>query len=478
MATRKAGVNERDTLLSKTVKTAREIASEGDREPIAQFIPAYYAGTSTEDLHDHGATELAGAALAHFTLASERQRLETVAHVFNPRSREDGWRSAHTIIQTVAPDMPFLVDSVTMVAQRNDLAVHQTVHPVLAVTHDESGRIVSIGPRSGVEGGGDESFIHLEVDRIGNPERLEQLASDVEGALADVNAAVSDWTRMRDRAEEIAYEMDPDHSPLDPEELEEGRLFLHWLVDNHFTFLGYREYRLETEGGHDVLAQVPGTGLGILRQEQGAGRRLALLRELRERALSKESLIITKANSRSTVHRSAFLDYIGIKNFDENGEVCGEFRFLGLFTSSVYSYSPREIPIVRRKIRHALVRSRLTPVSHAGKGLINALETLPRDELFQASDDDLYNVAIGIMNIQERQQVRLFIRRDAFGRFYSCLIYVPRERYNSTVRERMQAILGKALGAREIEAYVHMGESRLARVHIIVHTAPWQRARI
>ncbi len=478
MATRKAGVNERDALLTKTVRAAREIAQNDDPNLVEQFISAYYAGASTGDLRGHGATDLAGAALSHFTLAAGRARQEPVARVFNPQPREDGWRSPHTIIQTVAPDMPFLVDSVTIVAQRHGLAVHQTVHPVLAVARDESGRIAAIGPRSGLEGGDDESFIHMEVDRIGNPERLERLASDVEGALVDVNAAVSDWTRMRDRAEEIAYEMDPDRSPLDPEELEEGRLFLHWLVDNHFTFLGYREYRLESEDGHDVLVQVPGTGLGILRQDNDAGRRLVLPRELRERALVKESIIITKANSRSTVHRSAFLDYIGVKNFDENGEVCGEFRFLGLFTSSVYSYSPRKIPIVRRKIRHALVRSRLTPISHAGKGLINALETLPRDELFQASDDELYNVAIGIMNIQERQQVRLFIRRDAFGRFYSCLIYVPRERYNSTVRERMQNILGKALGAREIEAYVHMGESRLARVHIIVHTAPWQRARI
>ncbi|MGH8273524.1 MAG: NAD-glutamate dehydrogenase [Gammaproteobacteria bacterium] len=478
MARQKKDTDARQTLLLKVIEAAREIASKDHGNQLDKFVPLYYEGASTADLRNHSVTELAGAALSHFQLAASLAEGESAVRVFNPRRRENGWGSAHTIIESVAPDMPFLVDSLTMAAQRNELIVHQTVHPVLGIKHGKSGRLLNLEKRGGLDGASNVSFVHLEVDRVTNSERLERLRADVEGALSDTSTAVTDWTSMRDRAEAIAYDMDPNKSPLNPEELEEARHFLHWLVDNHFTFLGYREYRLDTEDSKYVLHQISGTGLGILRNEHDEARSLTIPRELRARALAKEAIIVTKANSRSTVHRDAFLDYIGVKRFDEEGKVCGEYRFLGLFTSSVYANSPREIPIVRHKIRHALAHSHLPPVSHAGKGLVSALETLPRDELFQANNEELYEVATGIMQIQERQQVRLFIRRDAFGRFYSCLIYVPRERYNSSVREKMQSILGKALGGREIESYVHMGESRLARVHIIVHTAPWQRARI
>jgi glutamate dehydrogenase len=479
MATRKTSVHEREKLLSKAVESARKVYEKSDLERLEAFIPVYFEGVSVEDMREHRPDQMAGAALAHLTLAEGRKREGIAVDVFNPRRRNNRWSSLHTIIQVVAPDMPFLVDSLSMVARRAGLSIHQTVHPVLSVQRDKKGHIEAIDTRGNVGDSHNESFILLEVDRVPTAEKLKALADDVKGALSDVSAAANDWTAMRNRAEEIAYKMNPEDLPLDPEELEETRLFLHWLVDNHFTFLGYREYDLHIEGQKYTLRQKSETGMGILRQKQDKqSHGLVIPRELRKRALAREPIIVTKANSRSTVHRDAFFDYVGLKKFNEEGEVCGEYRFLGLFTSSVYANSPREIPIVRSKIRHVLERSRLSPVSHAGKGLINAMETLPRDELFQANDDELFTIALGIIQIQERQQVRLFIRRDAFGRFYSCLIFIPRERYSSTVRERMQSILGEALGAREIETYVQMGESRLARVHIVVHTAPWQRARI
>ncbi len=481
MATRTAGARQRRDFLSKVLEAAENFEGTNSKDVLTEpFLAAYYASASGEDLKDYNPADLVGAALSHLRLASVREGGEALVRVYNPRTKDMGWRSVHTVIETVAPDMPFLVDSVTMVAIEHGLTVHHTIHPVISTERDDQGQLKDVAERGNLPGGNDESFIHLEVDRVSNPDRLERIRQDVERALRDVTAAVGDWTAMRDRAEGLAYEMDPESSPLDPDELEEGRHFLHWLVDNHFTFLGYREYQLESHGNREVLRAEPRSGLGILRRRlaHNGEEALVLPRELRERARARELVIITKANSRSTVHRPAYLDYIGFKRFDENGNVCGERRFLGLFTSPVYSHSPREIPIVRRKIQHVLARSRLAPTSHAGKGLVHALETLPRDELFQASDEELYQLGMGILNIQERSRVRLFIRRDAFGRFYSCLIYVPRERYNSGVRERMQKILGETLGARQIDAFVHMGESRLARVHMIVHTRPWQRARI
>jgi len=480
MATKKtAKSRESRDLFPQILAAAKESAHCPFKKSLCEdFLSLYYTDVSIEDLKDYAPEDLANAALSHANLAAKRQPGEMQVRVYNPQPKTDHWRSLHTIIETVTADMPFLVDSITMVAQQHDLSVHQTTHPVIAVKRREETGEVEAFASQGSFADSDESFVHLEVDHISGSDKLERIRQDIERSLMDTIAAVNDWTAMRNRAEGLAYELDPATSPLDPGEIEEGRHFLHWLVDNRFTFLGYREYKLEKHAGNDTLCSIPGSGLGILR-DKDPEKPLTLTGELRARARARELVIITKTNAISTVHRPAPLDYIGFKRFDEKGEVCGEYRFLGLFTSQVYSHSPSEIPIVRRKMQHVLSRSHLQPNSHAGKGLVHALETLPRDELFQASEDELYDLTLGILHIQERSQVRMFVRRDAFGRFYSCLVYVPRERYNSTVRERIQNILSKAFGARgEIEAFVHMGESRLARVHLIVHTRPWQHARI
>lgn len=483
MALKKAAKSRNGSeFFSQVLKAAKSAGqNEIDDALRAEFMRLYLADVTLDDLREYSAEDTANAGLAHLALGAERHDDDIAVRVYNPRRDAHGWRSIHTVIETVTTDMPFVVDAITMVAQRHGLSVHQTIHPIISVRRDDAtGRIEHLAVHGSPEGR-DESYVHLEVDRVTNEERLEQIRKDIQRSLNDTAAAVHDWTAMRDQAEALAYELDPDTAPLDPGEIEEGRHFLHWLVDNHFTFLGFREYRLERGVSADTLVSVPDTGLGILRdgQHNGTEKPLTLKEELRERARDRELVIITKTNAISTIHRAAPLDYIGFKSFDENGEVCGEYRFLGLFTSQVYSHSPREIPIVRRKMQHVLSRSHLQPNSHAGKGLVHALETLPRDELFQAGEDELYDLTLGILHIQERSQVRLFVRRDAFGRFYSCLVYVPRDRYNSTVRERIQEILGEALGAKEdIEVFVHMGESRLARVHLIVHTRPWQHARI
>ena len=482
MATKKAAkVRHEGEFFTRVLKAAKSATNcNVDPELCADFLRLYYTDVSLDDLKDYSPEDTANAALAHLGLGARRGDDEIAVRVYNPQTGTHGWRSIHTVIETVTTDMPFLVDAITMVAQQHGLSVHQTIHPIIAIKRGSDGRIERFASHGAPEGR-DESFVHLEVDRVTDSEELERIKQDIERSLSDTAAAVRDWTSMRDRAEALAYELDPETSPLDPGEIEEGRHFLHWLVDNHFTFLGYREYKLERGASTDTLVSVPGSGLGILRDNRASSKEkpLKLSSELRARARDRELVIVTKTNAISTVHRPAPLDYIGFKRFDENGEVCGEYRFLGLFTSQVYSHSPREIPIVRRKMQHVLSRSHLQPNSHAGKGLVHALETLPRDELFQAGEDELYDLTLGILHIQERSQVRLFVRRDAFGRFYSCLVYVPRDRYNSTVRERIQNILGEALGAKgDIEVFVHMGESRLARVHLIVHTRPWQHARI
>jgi glutamate dehydrogenase len=220
---------------------------------------------------------------------------------------------------------------------------------------------------------------------------------------------------------------------------------------------------------------VQGSGLGILRQTEAgpvSHSFAELPPDVRRLARTPKLLNLTKANSRATVHRPSYLDYIGIKKFDESGEVTGEQRFLGLYTFSAYSASAFDIPLVRRKVRYVLERAGFPEGSHNEKDLVEILETYPRDELFQISKEELFEIAIGILHLQERQRVRIFVRRDTYGRFFSCLVFAPRDRYNTVIRERMQDILLQAFEGTNVEFNVRLSESVLARIHFIIYTKP------
>ena len=459
------------------------VAAAGElRVNIGEFVEQYYRNTALDDLKGREPEDLAGAALAHLRLALRREPGAPRIRVCNPVTGTDGWSSDHTIVQIVNDDMPFLVDSTGIVMTRHGRYIHLTVHPVLRVVRDDGGLLTAVLPtNASAPDSRLESFMHLEIDRETTPEAIEALEADLLGVLADVRAAYEDWGAMRTRAREICDELERRPPPLDPEVVAESRELLEWMEDDHFTFLGYREYALVTGEEADELRTIPGTGMGILRrpppQSFGSTTRLAN-REIRKQARSRDLLVITKANSRSNVHRNSYLDYVGVKSFDSDGNVTGERRFLGLWTSAAYSRSPREIPLLRDKLRRVMANSGLRPDSHGGKALLHILDTFPRDELFQSSLDDLIRVTGGIYSLQERQRTKLFVRRDAFRRFYSCLVYVPRDRYNTQVRERIQDILLDAFEGESIESSVEMSESKLARVHFIVRTPESAAGRV
>ncbi|HEX6928828.1 MAG TPA: NAD-glutamate dehydrogenase, partial [Gammaproteobacteria bacterium] len=396
--------------------------------------------------------------------------------IYNPTPGTNGYKSTHTVVEMVNDDMPFLVDSASMALNKHGYSIHLTVHPIFKALRDKRGRLEKlVAPHEDLIGAQQESFIRIEIDKETTKTDLAMLEAELHACMGDVNAAVKDWTEMRGKASEIVNLLSKQPPKLDPSEVSEGIKFLDWLMNNHFTFLGYREYDLIRENGEDVLKAVPESGLGILRNSAEKSQSFMVLpKDIRERARAKELLIITKANSVSTVHRPSYLDYIGIKRFNDKGEVTGERRFLGLFTSSAYSRSPRDIPLLRQKVEQVMLRSRLPFNSHAGKALLHILETFPRDELLQASTDELFRMATGVQQLQERQQVKVFIRRDGFGRYFSCLIYVPRDRYNTQVREKIQGLLKHRLNGTEVESSAQISESVLARVHMIVRTTPWQ----
>ena len=453
-----------------------------------RFLQAYYANVDAEDLAPRDPAELAATALSHLMFARRRRR-SALVRVFNPTLREHGFTSPHTVIEMVNDDMPFLVDSIGLALSQRSLTLHLLTHPIFAVARDASGNLLSLQERSEVSKRKKppagrklrlESFQHIEVDRIVDPAALNSLAAQIERSMRDVRVACADWGKMRAATRQVAEELSALSGRFDATDLSEALALLAWMEDRHFTFLGYREYRLQGRKGQEALRPVETTGLGILRRGHRKPTRTnrSLASDIRRQSRSRDIVLVTKANLVSTVHRSGHVDYVGIKHFDAKGRLIGEKRFLGLWTSSAYSSNPREIPVLRHKVAQVVEHFALAPDSHDGKALQHILESFPRDELFQASVAELNRTVIGVFGLQERPRVRVLLRRDAFRRFYSCLVFVPREKYNTQVRQRIEKVIRDAFGASSVESQVQIAESNLARIHIVARTSPSDEARI
>ncbi|MDH3412849.1 MAG: NAD-glutamate dehydrogenase [Gammaproteobacteria bacterium] len=468
-----ANINE---FIDPVVSIVADKLKGDERAAVEEFVRQYYSGTSAEDLVESEVMDLYGAALAHWNFARQRKPGEPKIRIYNPQVEEHGWQSTHTIVEIVTDDMPFLVDSVRMALNRRGLTVHFLIHPVMRLRRDDNGR--AIAPVALHDEHADaitEAVMHIEVDRQTEKEVIDETVAGIQSVLSDVRSVVADWKPMRKKLAAILDELDKSPPPLDKDEIKEARAILEWLDDNHFTYLGYREYELSTRNGEDVLATVPGSGLGVLRNRKSGAESKSfssLPPEVRRLAREPRLLIITKGNSRSTVHRPGYLDYIGVKRFNDKGVPIGERRFIGLYTSAAYNRSPRSIPLLSDKVQRIIAKAGYPENSHDGKALMNILENFPRDELFQISEEQVFQTAMGILHLQERQRIRLFVHRDRYGRFFTCLVFVPRERFNTQIRLAIQSILEETFNADGVEFNVQLSDSVLAHLHFVLHVSP------
>ncbi|TDK22477.1 NAD-glutamate dehydrogenase [Luteimonas aestuarii] len=460
----------------KSASDARKDARSGLLDPIfdairkrkgdddaSAFAGAFYRRMTEEELPLHGPDSWAALAMDLLDFARKRKPRTANVRLFNPTLKSHGWESSHTVLQIVNDDMPFLVDSVTMALAEQGIGVHVLGHPVIQISRDKAGKLLAVGE------GEIESVMHFEIDRqtAESNARIEQVLRSV---LDDVRAIVADWMPMREKMQQAAADLATRRMPVSDAERREAQEFLRWAANDHFTLFGYREYHVRKQGSEEMLCPVEGSGLGLLRASDAA--RPRPLKSLAAHQLrnegSAEALVITKTNARSTVHRPGYMDYIGVLGFDDKGRAVSEQRFLGLYTSSAYNRRPWEIPLVRERYEHVMSESGLKPTGHSGKALKHILETLPRDELFQSTADELFQLGTGILGLQERVRSRLFLRRGRYGRFYSALAYVPRDRYNTEVRHRIEAMLKRVLRADHVDSNVLVGDSPLAQLHMMV----------
>lgn len=433
------------------------------REQARLFAEAFYRRMEQDEYPHH--TPEGWAAMATDMLEFARVRKPGTANVrvFNATAKANGWESPHSVLQIVNDDMPFLVDSVSMALAAMGVGVHVLGHPVVRFERDKAGKITAVGE------GKAESLMLLEIDRQ-PADAMPRITAQVQAVLDEVRQIVRDWSVMREKMLAVSEDLATRRMPVSDAMRRETQEFLRWAANDHFTFFGYREYRVQKQGGQEVLVPQEDTSLGMLRGHASGQPRpvQSLAANLLNEAGEGEAMILTKTNARATVHRKGYMDYIGVLSFDGNGRITGEQRFLGLFTSSAYNRRPWEIPLVRERHDHVMRQSGLSPNSHSGKALRHILESLPREELFQSRQDELARTAMGILGLQERVRSKLFLRRDRYGRFWSALVYIPRDRFNTELRLRIEALMKQALHGEAVDTSVQLGESPLAQLHLTV----------
>ena len=441
---------------------------------LVDFTRRLYKNVPPDDLRGITAENLAGAARSIWDLMADRRPGTAKVRVFNPRIAKDGWTMGHTVVEVVNDDMPFLVDSLASGINRQGGEVHLVIHPIMLVKRSGKGRLTGVTDETDTAPKLAESVMHIQINEQ-TDEDCQKIAAELERVLDDVRASVTDWRAMRARCAEIMSELEDRPPKLPHAEIAEAMAFLKWMDDDHFTYLGYREYRFEGTGARAVSRIDRKSGLGVLRDPEervfkGLRNLGKLPADVRQFVRSPVLLRITKANKRSTIHRPVQMDTVAVKAFDRNGKVVGERLFIGLFTSVAYARSPREIPILREKTANVVRRSGFRSGSHDGKALLHTLETYPRDELFEISETDLFEISMGVLHLQERQRTALFVRLDPFERFVSCMVYVPRERFDTNLRRRLGATLEKFYDGTVENYSTRLTDASLARVHFIIAT--------
>jgi len=463
--------DEKTNLLAALCQELTKRLPANKADAVIEFATLYYSSASLADLLEWNLEDLYGSTIACWQFLQQRKPEQVKVRVFNPDYEQHGWQSTHTVIEVLQTDLPFLVDSLRMELNRRNLTIHAIHNAVVTLKRDAQGKLASVLKKdSRAKNAQRESLVFIEVDRHSDLTELNELQQALVNVLDDVAMVVDDFEPMMAKCDAQAANFAAPIKGFDPEITVEVHDFITWLKD-HFTFLGYDEYELTEKEGKKVLEAVVGSQLGLLKfcdEHCRSALEYDTDRDAEGFVLIPEILSFTKSNLPSSVHRPIYPDYISIKKYNDKGEVIGECRFLGLYTSSVYIQSSRQIPIVRRKVDAIMDKSGLHRYGHDWKELLQILEIHPRDDLFQVSVDELFRTVVGILQIHERRQIRLFVRKDSFGQFYSCLVYSPRDIYSTDFRHKVQTILQEQLGCDQADFTTYFSDSILTRTQFIL----------
>jgi glutamate dehydrogenase len=462
----------------ETVDAAAEPVTQ-EAERLAEGLPRgfvrhLFGRVPAEDLAAYSAASLAELASQAFEHLSAPRSHGADIRLTDLELQQAGLRREVTVIEVVNDNMPFLLDSALAEIVDEGYEPLLVAHPILAVERDASGHLIRLVGEATIareQDIGRESLIHIHLPRLPDGEARARLMEALQRVFADVDVVVQDWPKMRSGIADIIASYRANPPPLPQAEVAEAIAFLEWMSHDNFAFFGLREYRFPQ--GDTAADPVHASGLGLMRDPdvrvlRRGNELVTITPEIRAFLERPQALIIAKANVKSRVHRRVYLDYVGVKLFDEQGRLQGEFRIVGLFTSSAYTSTTAEVPYLRRKVAQVVERAGFDPASYAGRALLNVLENYPRDELFQISADKLYAFSLDIMNLSERPRVRALARTDEFDRFVSVLVFVPKDRYDTEARRRIGDFLARIYDGHVSAAYPAYPEGPLSRTHYII----------
>ncbi|MEH6450717.1 MAG: NAD-glutamate dehydrogenase [Oleispira sp.] len=441
-------------------------------ERIKLFAEMYYAGAPVSDLNARNPEDLYGATVSCWLFIQENNVTQPKVRVFNPDFEAHGWQSTHTVIEVLAKEMPFLIDSVRLELNRRQMSIHSINSCVAHLERDAKHKKKSSSPLfKPSEKSHAEAIIYIEVDRHTDNEMLDDLSKNLVQIVKEISHCVEDFSALTGRVTKTSEDLNNLPFEKPKKEIKESQDFLSWLADDHFTFLGCDEFSIEKKDGKTYLVRDEKGDLGTFRFHKVSSNSQKLEElpgEIQAFVLSSDIINFFKSGERSRIHRPAYPDYIVVKRFNDKGEVIGGIRFMGLYTSMVYIESPNNIPLIRQKLQQVRKLAGYDKDSHSGKELSRIMEVYPRDELIQSTSEQLYKTALGILNIQERRQTRAFLRKGTYGKFLYCMVYTPRDIYNTELRIKMQAVLEDACDPQFVEFNTHFSESILARTHFIL----------
>ncbi len=486
-------MNSNEGLLSPLYHKFTNKLSKAEARKLVRFACQYYASSSHEELSQQPIDDIYGATLAAWKFIQKREVGKPAIQIFNPNIGQNGWQSTHTVAFILFDDKPFLVDSLRMECNRRNLTIHALHNATLGVKRvkNELLELHACYLEQSNESELNESLVCLELDRLATREEISGIEQGLKAVLENVSLAVRDFHAMDQKAESVRQMLLERQNVLNKKDVEETCLFLQWLLDNRFTFLGYEYYSLVNSKANSkanskvdskvnskvdskqgkVLKLESKSLLGVSQKRDDLVKRV-LLSELPNASIQYAAnapiCSFAKSTNTSRVHRPAYYDYVMVKEYNLQGKIIAEHRFVGLYTSVVYMEAPAKIPLIRQKVQAVLDRSGLPGKSHNYKELLQVLAIFPREELFQYENDGLFHTAMEIMQIKERRKIRLFIRKDSYGKFFSCLVYTPRDLYNTDVRKKAENILCEELSAVDAEFTTYFSESILARTHFIL----------
>ncbi|TGD74788.1 NAD-glutamate dehydrogenase [Mangrovimicrobium sediminis] len=450
-------------------------AEPGDRESLRNLAETLFGRFSLEDLRGRSVENLYGCLYSILRFMRRWDSATPRVEFFNPGVQSHGWDSANTVMLILCRGIPFITASVRGEINRRNLPIHIVTSSNLAVRRGADGELQAVLGHSEEcdEDCPEEALVYFEIARHSHPEKLEELRQTLLEIIHEVELVVDDFAPMSERLEGVAEEV-MQFACVEAAQREEARDFLVWLRQQHMTLLGYEYLEVDNSGPHPVVSVREDSRLGLLRlrSTRGVADLEADLAHMDRPALYRDQLSFSKSRCRSRVHRLSYPDYVGARVFDADGELIGQHRFIGLYTSSVYTMHPRYIPIVRRKVQQVMEMSNTDWAEHETRELSRVLELYPRDELFQSSVQELYSTVNAINRIQERRQTRLFVRSDTHGKFVNCIVYVPRDRYTTELREKIENILSNAFKAEESEFTTLFTESILVRVYFVLRVNP------